>query len=110
MIRAAPTQNGLSLPYLLRPSMAHCPYVFAWLRGRSPAAIAFRWAGLVELSLALSIRREFARLRLLLSVDAATEHLDDEAGYYAFVILLERYVQHEWFFLPLPPPGPAERP
>ena len=90
--------------------MARCPYAFAWLRGRSPSTIAACWIRLLELSLALSIRREFARLRLLLGIDAATEHLDDEAGYYAFVVLLERYVRHEWFYLPLPPPGPAGRP
>ena len=80
--------------------MARCPHAFTWLRGRPPSAIAARWARLLQLSLALGVRRELARIRLLFAIDAATEHLDNEAGYYSFVVLLEPYVQHEWFYFP----------
>ena len=81
--------------------MEHWRHAFVCRRVSLSAFLAACWANLVELRIALSIRRELSRLRLLLSIDAASEHLDDEAGYYAFVVLLERYVRQEWAYASL---------
>ena len=41
--------------------------------------LAVRWTNLVELQIALHIRREFSRLRLLGEIDVDFDRLDDEA-------------------------------
>ena len=71
-----------------------------------PVYLAVRWTDLVELWVALRVRRKFSRLRFLREIDVDFGRLDDEQERRLQLLLMRQQAR----LRPRAPPPPSEMP